>query len=146
LSSSDNPKNSVIKSEKMHPRKLWPDSKVIKFLCTGLLNTAFGYGLYSVLLYAGVPYLLALLISTIAGIAFNYLSFGRLVFKVDRSWVIFGRFVLAYASIYCVNAVLLTQLMERFFVGPYLGQVICIPVGVAMSWVVMKHWVYKIGG
>lgn len=133
----------MIENGPMRAHRLCSDPRVVKFVGAGLLNTAFGYGVYSVLLYAGLPYLWALLASTIAGVVFNYFSFGRLVFQADKSWLMFGRFVIAYASIYCVNAVLLMQLLKHFPVGPYIGQIICIPVSVVMSWIVMKHWVYR---
>lgn len=133
----------MIKSEQMSFRRRLLDSRIIKFLGTGILNTAFGYSTYIVLLYIGVSYLLALLISTLAGIVFNYLSFGRLVFRTDQSWHVFGRFVAAYGLIYSVNAVLLEQLINHFSIGPYIGQIICIPINVAINWIAMNYWVYK---
>jgi putative flippase GtrA len=119
------------------------DPKLAKFLGTGLLNTAFGYAAYAGLLFFDVPYLAALFAATIAGIVFNYFSFGRIVFDGHGSWLVFGRFVAAYALIYGVNAALLSGLTDYFFLNPYLGQAICMPLGVLLSWVLMHHWVYK---
>ena len=127
----------------MRPRPSLITPTIIRFAGTGLLNTAFGYGAYGALLYIGMPYLLALLASTIAGVIFNYFSFGRLVFRSDKSWRVFGRFVFTYVSIYCVNAALLRMLITQFNMGPYLGQIICIPVSVGLSWIAMNYWVYK---
>jgi putative flippase GtrA len=119
------------------------DPKIIRFLTAGILNTAFGYVIYAVLVFVGVPYLLALLMATVAGVIFNYFSFGRIVFDGHGNWFVFGKFVIAYAAIYGVNAVLLRTLTRDFLLSPYLGQVICIPLSVVLSWILMNYWVYK---
>ena len=54
--------------------------RVIRFLGVGVLNTVFGYSVYAALIFAGLSYLIALFLSTIAGVVFNYFSFGRIVF------------------------------------------------------------------
>ena len=119
------------------------DPKIIKFLSTGILNTVFGYSVYAALLFIKTPYLIALLIATVAGVIFNYISFGRMVFNAHGSWFVFGKFVIAYGIIYGINAALLRVLTIDFFLNPYLGQVICIPISVLLSWLLMNYWVYK---
>ena len=121
------------------------DPKFIKFLSVGVLNTVFGYSIYAFLLFLKTPYLLALFAATIAGVIFNSLTFGLLVFNGCGGRFIFGKFVIAYALIYGVNAVLLRVLTIDFFISPYLGQVICVPISVLLSWVLMNYWVYKNG-
>jgi putative flippase GtrA len=119
------------------------DPKIIKFLGAGVLNTAFGYSVYAVLLFVNVPYLVALFVATVSGIVFNYMSFGRIAFDGQGGWYIFGKFVIAYALIYVANAVVLIVLMSDFLLNPYLGQIICIPIGVLLSWFLMNYWVYN---
>ena len=119
------------------------NSRLIKFLGTGVLNTVFGYSVYAGLVFAGVPYLAALLAATVLGVVFNYLSFGRIVFQGYEGWAVFGKFFVAYVLVYGVNALLLSALTEVFDLNPYAAQVICIPVGVAISWLLMTYWVYK---
>ncbi len=119
------------------------DPKIIKFLGAGLLNTAFGYTVYAGLLFFNTPYLVALFFATVAGVIFNYFSFGRMVFDGNGGWLVFGKFVAAYALIYGVNAALLSGLTNYFLLNPYLGQAICIPLSVVLSWILMNHWVYK---
>jgi putative flippase GtrA len=119
------------------------EPKIIKFLSAGVLNTVFGYSVYAALLYIKVPYLVALLAATVAGVVFNYMSFGRIVFNGRGGWLVFGKFVVAYGLIYLANAILLRFLMEDFLLSPYLGQIICIPIGVLLSWLLMNYWVYK---
>lgn len=119
------------------------DLKIIKFLSAGVLNTVFGYFVYAVLLVINTPYLVALFVATVAGVIFNYFSFGRIVFNGRSGWLVFLRFFAAYALIYAINAVLLGMLTEYFLVNPYIGQVLCIPIGVLLSWLLMNYWVYK---
>jgi len=119
------------------------DPRIIKFLSVGVLNTLFGYAVYAALLFLGVPYLTALFLATVVGVIFNYFSFGRMVFYEPGGWFVFGKFVLAYALVYIVNATLLSFLTKDFLFSPYLGQIICIPLSVLLSWLLMNHWVYK---
>jgi putative flippase GtrA len=50
----------------------------VRFLAVGVLNTAFGYALFALLVWAGVWYPAAA--STIGGMIFNFNTTGRLVF------------------------------------------------------------------
>jgi putative flippase GtrA len=119
------------------------DLKIIKFLSAGVLNTIFGYTVYAALLFFNVQYLVALFVATVAGVIFNYFSFGRMVFNGHSGWLVFLRFVISYALIYAVNVALLRILTEYFLLNPYLGQVICIPISILLSWLLMNYWVYK---
>lgn len=118
-------------------------SKLLKFLGTGLLNTAFGYAVYAVLVLFKLPYLTALLLATVAGVIFNYFSFGHMVFGGRGNWRVFRKFVFAYAIIYGVNAALLAYFTKDLLLGPYVGQVLCIPFSVVLGWLMMNYWVYK---
>ena len=119
------------------------DLKIIKFLSAGVLNTVFGYFVYAALLVININYLVALFVATVAGVIFNYFSFGLIVFKGIDGRFIFIRFVVAYALIYAINAALLGLLTEYFLVNSYIGQILCIPIGVLLSWLLMNYWVYK---
>lgn len=122
---------------------MFTDSKIVRFLSVGVLNTVFGYAVYAALLFINTPYLVALFMSTVAGVVFNYFSFGHMVFQGRDGWFAFGKFVIAYTLIYGVNAVLLRALTNNFYTDPYLGQVICLPISVILSWLFMNYWVYK---
>lgn len=118
-------------------------SPIVKFLGVGVLNTLFGYGLYAGLVLAHVPYLIALLMATVAGVTFNYFSFGRMVFKAKGGWWVFGKFIFAYSVVYVMNAFLLDKLTQDFGLNPYWGQLVCLPANVGVSWGLMRYWVYK---
>ncbi len=74
----------------------------LKFLLVGGLNTAFGYGVFALLTWWGLPYPAAIGLATLAGIAFNFQSTGRLVFG-NAPWQRAPRFVAVYAVVYVLN-------------------------------------------
>lgn len=123
----------------------WRSQRVVKFLGVGVLNTLFGYGIYAALVFIDLPYLAALFVATVVGVIFNYFSFGRLVFKANGGWFVFGKFIAAYAAVYVINAALLSILTENEYLNAYLAQGVCIFPSVAISWFLMNHWVYKNG-
>lgn len=118
---------------------------IAKFLGVGLLNTFVGYAIYAILILLNVPYLAALLIATVAGVTFNYFSIGRLVFKSSGGLIVLAKFIAAYGVVYFVNATGLVVLIKYFQLGPYIGQALCVPLSVLLSWILMNYWVYKNG-
>jgi putative flippase GtrA len=110
---------------------------------TGILNTAFGYGVYAVLLHIGFKYETALLLSTIMGVMFNYFSFAHLTFSVKINWSSFSRFLGAYSLVYLGNLGFLVLLIDFALFGPYVSQFICLPINILLSWILLNKWVYK---
>ena len=119
------------------------ENKISKFIFAGLINTVFGYAIYAALVYARLPYLISLFISTILGVVFNFFSFGRMVFGGYRHWPVFLKFIISYVLIYLINGALLILLTQEFLINPYLSQIACIPLSAVSSWFLLKHWVYK---
>lgn len=77
-------------------------SRFIRFLLVGGLNTLFGYCLFAVLILLAVPYPLAVLLSTVAGILFNFRTYGTLVFGTHDKRLLL-RFFAVYAVCYGLN-------------------------------------------
>lgn len=79
---------------------LW---RFVKFLFVGVLNTAFGFAVYAVLLrLAGLPVQWALALSYVLGILWNFGTHGRIVFGTNR----LGRlpaYVAAYVVLFFFN-------------------------------------------
>ena len=119
------------------------DSRFKLFLSAGVLNTAFGYLVYVVMVFAGFSYSNALVVATVLGVFFNYFSFGRLVFRGQRGFLVFLKFALAYCSVYTVNVSFLGILIRDVGLNAYFSQAICVPPSVLLSWVLMNHWVFK---
>ena len=117
-------------------------AQIARFLATGVLNTAFGYGLYALLVAAGVPYIPALVLATVAGVVFNFFSFGRLAFRVRLARATFARFVAGYGLALALNAALLWAAHERLGLDPYTAQLACLPPTVVATYLILNRWVY----
>lgn len=119
------------------------NQKLVKFIGVGLINTLVGYSIYAILIAANISYFLALFVATITGVTFNYFSIGRLVFKSSGGLVIYGKFITTYGLIYFVNAIGLELIIKNLGANPYLGQALCVPPSVLLSWLLMNYWVFK---
>lgn len=118
-------------------------SRVLRFLMVGGINTAFGYGAYALLLFAGLSYALAALLGTILGVLFNFLTTGKLVFD-GLSGARLARFVTVYAITYAINVATLTVLIG-FRIQAYLAGAICLLPMAALSYVLMRDFVFRVG-
>src|SRR5688500_898875 len=92
----------------------------LRFLIAGGFNTLFGWACYAGLILLGAPPWLALILATLTGIAFNFITLGGYAF---RSLVLqrLPRFVLAYCTIYTTNLICLKAL-QPWVPSPILGQ------------------------
>ena len=73
-----------------------------RFLVTGCLNTVFGYLAFLLVLSTGVPATVALAVSTVAGILFNFQTARRIVFRSHQPGRIFA-FAAVYVVVFLVN-------------------------------------------
>ncbi|MBV9575420.1 MAG: GtrA family protein, partial [Gammaproteobacteria bacterium] len=67
----------------------------VSFLCVGFINTLFGYAIFAFLIYCHLHYILAVFLSTIAGIIFNFHTTGKWVFRHFHLQA-FPRFIMTY--------------------------------------------------
>lgn len=119
------------------------EMQFVRFLVIGLLNTLFGYGCFVLLLYLGLHYALALLIATVIGILFNFMTTGRLVFRSDANHLLL-RFVGVYLAVYTVNVAGLKALSQLGWSGYMSGAVLLLPVA-ALSYFLNKKFVFVHG-
>lgn len=115
--------------------------QVVRFLAVGVLNTAFGYVIFAVGIFAGLVSGIALAIAMVIGVIFNFFTLGRLVFD-SRDPSRLPRFVGVYALTYVVNLAMLA-LWQRIGVGPLLAQLACLPVTVSLTFVLMRFLVFR---
>lgn len=116
-------------------------NEIVRFLFTGALNTAVGFGIYAGLVYAGLAPALALLVATVIGTLFNFVSFGTLTFRRLEARRL-PRFVAAYAVIYFFNLALLEAAQRYAGLGPIEAQFLCLFVVAPAAYVVLKTQVY----
>ena len=80
--------------------------RLLRFLAVGLINTAFGYAVFAILVVVGFDEQLALALAFALGILWNYTTHARLVFDTKGRGKILP-YAFAYAGIYVLNAVAL---------------------------------------
>ena len=113
----------------------------IRFVLVAILNTLFGYGVYSLLVFVGLHYSVATLGSTILGVLFNFKTYGVLVFKNTNNSLIF-RFVLVYCVVYLCNIGGIS-LFKAIGLSSYVaGAIMVVPVGL-LGFVLNKMFVYS---
>ncbi len=101
--------------------------KFIRFILVGALNTVFGYSLFALFIYCGLHYSLAVLLSTVIGVIFNFKTIALLVFKNKNNSLIF-RFIAVYVFTYFLNVALL-WVFKQFYFNMYLaGLLLLLPI------------------
>ena len=102
-----------------------------RFLLIGVVNTLFGYGLFSLLLYLNIHYAIASFWATLLGVLFNFHTTGRFVFGSRDRMLIF-KFVAVYAIVYLLGVGGLKALAS-FGINYYLGGALLLLPSAAVS-------------
>jgi putative flippase GtrA len=116
---------------------LFKKRSFILFLVVGGINTAFGYSVFAVLTLLGFHYSLAALLSTILGIAFNFLTTGKIVFG-NQSLIPVVRFLIAYGIYYCLYVLAIGGLRRAGLSSIASGAVALAPLSVVSYWLNRK--------
>lgn len=123
----------------MHP--IFINAQLIKFIIVGILNAAFGYTCYYALLWYGLHFSSALLISTIIGVLFNFKSLGLFVFNSSDNYLI-TKFVTGYVVVYGINMAGIQKSIE-LGLSPEMGGALLILPMAALSFLINKKFVFK---
>ncbi len=116
-------------------------NRFIRFLIVGGVNTAFGYGLFSILIYMGLHYSIASALGTIAGILFNYQTTRRLVFASKQKNKL-AHFFLVYLFLYILNVSCLA-IFDHFKANLYIaGAILILPMAI-LGFFLNKIWVFS---
>ncbi|HPX65603.1 MAG TPA: GtrA family protein [Anaerolineaceae bacterium] len=122
-------------------QKLW-NARFVRFLFVGALNTLFSYLLYAFLVFIGINYVWARVISIILGIIFNFFTTGRIVFNNKDNWLII-RFILVYAVTMSLDVFVLKRLVENMTINKYLaGALTTIPIAL-LSFLLNSVFTFK---
>lgn len=117
------------------------DSRLLRFVAVGALNTAVGYLIYAGLLFVGFNYAMAAGFGTVLAVLFNFKSTGRLVFG-SRDNRLLVKFFGVYAVVYVVNVFGL-WLITSSGVSPYTAGLITLAPAAALSFVLNKTLVFR---
>ena len=114
------------------------DRRFIGFLVAGGVNTMFGYAVYSGQVLLGVVPHVAVTVSTVAGVLFNFLTTSA-VFR-SRDLRKLPRFLAVYAIMLSLN-ILLLEVAMRAGLGPLLAQAVILPI-FALTFLAMRRFVF----
>lgn len=117
------------------------DIAVLRFLVVGVMNTAFAYAVYALLLWLQLPFWAANGGAALLGILFSFRTQGALVFK-QTAGSRFPRFVIAWLAILGVQTLLLGALIRLGLNAYTAGLVALVPVTL-LSFVVQRGWVFR---
>lgn len=116
-------------------------AEIARFGVAGAVNTVFGFGVYSGLVLLGVPVFASLLVATVTGVFFNFLTFGGFAFRrLDARRL--PRFVVAYGVIYVFNLALLEGVRAVTVLGPIVAQLACLAVVAPAAYLLLKAKVF----
>ena len=113
----------------------------VHFLLVGVLNTLFGLGVYWLLVFAGLHYSLAVLLSTVLGILFNFKTYGILVFR-NTSNRLFLNFFLVYTVVYFFGVGMIKLLLLAGLDKYSAGAAVTIP-NALISYLLNKKFVFR---
>jgi putative flippase GtrA len=114
--------------------------QLITYYLVGALNTAFGYGVYAFLVFAGVNMFLAQLMATVIGVLFNYFTYSRAVFRTKSGSV--SQFVMAYVVQYLINLGSLMAL-SKVIADPYVAGLIALLFTSLLFYLLLKKLVFR---
>ncbi len=116
----------------------------IRFLLVGGLNTIVGYGLYVILVFFNINYLIANTISTIIGVLHSYLWNRFFTFKSkEKAFKEILKFISVYIISYLLGMGTLFVFKEVLNLSPYIAGFINLFITTLISWFGHKYFSFK---
>ncbi|MAZ79852.1 MAG: hypothetical protein CMD72_03815 [Gammaproteobacteria bacterium] len=115
------------------------NNQFARFVIAGIVNTLFGWVVFSIAFISTKNIPISLFSSTLLGVFFNYLTFGGYTFR-KYSKKIFIKFILCYLLVYVINFLLLTLLQS--YSSVILAQFIILPIMALFSYLIIKNFVF----
>lgn len=115
--------------------------QVLMFLLIGILNTLFGYSVFSFFIYIGMHYIAAAFLSTCVGVLFSFKTMGQFVFNNANNKIIF-KFAFLYLILFFFNIMILKG-MQFFCSNMYVNGLIAITTLACISFIMNKYFVFR---
>lgn len=119
------------------------DRRFFRFLVVGGVNTLFGYTVFAGLVYLHLTVAIALLLSTMVGVLFNFKTIGRLVFANPNNRLI-GKFAGVYGIIYLVNLAMV-KVLTGLHLGVYVAAALLLLPMAVLSFALNRTFVFAEG-
>ena len=117
-------------------------NRFVKFLAIGGLNTLFGFTVYALFALTELSTFTVLIVSTVAGITFNFFTTGGLVFR-DLGLARVPRFLISYAAIFLINLKLIEWLAPLYGGRIWAMAIILLPMTL-LSYFMLAGFVFKV--
>lgn len=116
--------------------------EIFRYYQAGAVNATFGFGLYALLVWLGLGMYLAQVTAHVLGVAFNYFTYSRHVFRDAGSAKL--RFLLSYGVNYFTSlaALMLVSLVVK---SSYLAGFAAIVITSVINYVMLKYLVFVRG-
>lgn len=114
-------------------------AEIWRYAQGGLVNAAFGFALFSVLVWAGLNLFLAQMLSTLISVIFNYTVYKKHVFRDALPAKM--KFIGSYISNYLVSLMTLAA-AATIFPSPYLCGVISIVTAAIINYFLLRYLVF----
>ncbi len=113
--------------------------EIVRYYQAGAVNAAFGYSLYAALVWFGLNLFAAQALAHVLGVAFNYLTYSRHVFRDAGPAKL--RFLLSYVANYAISAVSLAAI-SRVIASPYVAGLLTIVAVSVLNYFLLRHMVF----
>ena len=124
----------VARSSRVRMIELW------RYYQAGVVNTAFGFGVYALLVWLGMNMFVAQLVSHCLGVAFNYVSYSRHVFRGAPAAKL--RFIASYGLNYLMGLGALAA-AAQVVASPYLAGFVAVAVVSIVNYFVLRQFVFR---
>jgi putative flippase GtrA len=112
-----------------------------KFIISGSLNTCFGLLVFAALDITNLETWKLLLLSNLAGIIFNFISYGNIVFK-DIAPRTFIKYLITYLIMYFIQLILI-KLLEPYIHGRVIAMIVILIPMTIVNYYLLKKFVFK---
>ena len=119
-----------------------PSNRLLRFLIVGVVNSLFGFAVFSGFIVAGSSTWAALVGGNLAGLVFNFFTTGGLVFR-DLAPSRAPRFLLCYLATLALNAWLIDSLAPALGGHRIAAQALLTAPMAVFSYLVMAKLVFR---
>lgn len=120
------------------------ESKVLRFLIVGVINTIVGYGVFALGIYLNLYYYLAYILSYIIGVINSYILNRKFTFKsTSKSYKEPIRFVMVYLTSFAVGSVFLYISIDLLNMNEYIAGLINLIFITSISWIGHNKFSFK---
>lgn len=119
--------------------RLQPFQRLWRYYQAGLVNTVFGFLLYSAFVRLGVNLYVAQLLAHTIGSVFNYFTYSRYAFRGAKASKL--RFAASYIVNYGVGVALLAA-FHHVIPSPYLAMAVALVFATAINFLVLNRFVF----